>query len=108
MPSAAEKSIIIIGDGAFFLILLYPKCVSHRMAKTKMDLGSGASGPGVDSETAMKFKNSLSVSQPFEMTVSLTRETIPYPPPKVKAPILRKVRNKVHSFLIAAPPVFYG
>lgn len=31
-----------------------------------------ASGPGVDSETAMKFKNSLSVSQPFEMTVSLT------------------------------------
>ena len=32
-----------------------------------------------------------------------TRETIPYPPPKVKAPILRKVRNKVHSFLIAAP-----
>ena len=69
MPSAAEKSIIIIGDGAVFLILLYPKCVSHRMAKTKMDLGSGASGPGVDSETAMKFKNSLSVSQPFEMTV---------------------------------------
>ena len=43
MPSAAEKSIIIIGDGAVFLILLYPKCVSHRMAKTKMDLGSGAS-----------------------------------------------------------------
>ena len=41
-----------------------------------------ASGPGVDSETAIKFKNSLSVSQPFEMTVSLTRETIPYPPPK--------------------------
>ena len=28
MPSAAEKSIIIIGDGAVFLILLYPKCVS--------------------------------------------------------------------------------
>ena len=108
MPNAAEKSIIIIGDDAVFLILLYPKCVSHRMAKTKMDLGSGASGPGVDSETAMKFKNSLSVSQPFEMTVSLTRETIPYPPPKVKAPILRNVRNKVHSFLIAAPPVFYG
>ena len=43
MPSAAEKSIIIIGDGAVFLILLYPKCVSHRMAKTKMDLGSGTS-----------------------------------------------------------------
>ena len=34
MPSAADKSIIIIGDGAVFLILLYPKCVSHRMAKT--------------------------------------------------------------------------
>ena len=52
------------------------------------------------------FKNSLSVSQPFEMTVSLTRETIPYPPPKVKAPILRKVRNKVHSFL--SLPAAYG
>lgn len=52
-----------------------------------------ASGPGVDYETAMKFKNSLSVSQPFEMTVSLTRETIPYPPPKERAPIIKKFRN---------------
>ena len=93
MPNAAENSIIKIGDDSFFLILLYPKCVSHRMAKTKMDLGSGASGPGVDSETAMKFKNSLSVSQPFEMTVSLTRETIPYPPPKERAQIIKKFRN---------------
>ena len=52
-----------------------------------------ASGQGVDSETAIKFKNSLSVSQPFEMTVSHTKETIPYPPPKVKAPIIKKFRN---------------
>ena len=52
-----------------------------------------ASGPGVDSETAIKFKNSLSVSQPFEMTVSHTRETIPYPPSKERAPIIKKFRN---------------
>ena len=36
-----------------------------------------ASGPGVDSETAIKFINSLSDSQPFDKTVSCTSETIP-------------------------------
>ena len=36
-----------------------------------------ASGPGVDSDTAIKLKNSLSVSQPCESTVSRTSEIIP-------------------------------
>ena len=36
-----------------------------------------ASGPGVDSDTAMKLRNSLSVSQPCESTVSRTSEIIP-------------------------------
>ena len=36
-----------------------------------------ARGPGVDSDTAIKFRNSFSVSQPLESTVSRTSETIP-------------------------------
>ena len=36
-----------------------------------------ASGPGVDSETAIKLKNSDSVSQPLDRTVSRTREIMP-------------------------------
>ena len=57
-----------------------------------------SSGPGVDSETAMKFKNSLSVSRTFEMTVSLTRETILYPPPNVKASIFKKGKKQSPFF----------
>lgn len=33
--------------------------------------------PGVDSETAMKSRNSDSVSQPFRSTASRTREIMP-------------------------------
>ena len=36
-----------------------------------------ARGPGVDSDTAIKFRNSFSGSQPLESTVSRTSETIP-------------------------------
>ena len=36
-----------------------------------------ASGPGVDSDTAMKLRNSPSVSQPCPKTVSRTSEIIP-------------------------------
>ena len=36
-----------------------------------------ASGPGVDSETAIKLRNSDSVSQPLDRTVSRTREIMP-------------------------------
>ena len=36
-----------------------------------------ASGPGVDSETAMKLISSLSVSQPLEITVSRISEIMP-------------------------------
>ena len=36
-----------------------------------------ASGPGVDSDTAMKLKNSLSVSHPWFSTTSRTSEIIP-------------------------------
>ena len=36
-----------------------------------------ARGPGVDSDTAIKFRNSFSVSQPLESTLSRTSETIP-------------------------------
>ena len=36
-----------------------------------------ASGPGVDSDTAIKLRNSLSVSQPCPSTVSRTSEIIP-------------------------------
>ena len=32
----------------------------------------------MDSDTAIKFRNSFSVSQPLESTVSRTSETIPY------------------------------
>ena len=35
-----------------------------------------ARGPGVDSDTAIKFRNSFSVSQPLESTLSRTSETI--------------------------------
>ena len=53
-----------------------------------------ARGPGVDSDTAIKFRNSFSVSQPLESTVSRTSETIPQPPPKDKAPIIKKFRKR--------------
>ena len=36
-----------------------------------------ASGPGVDSDTAMKLRNSLSVSHPWDSTTSRTSEIIP-------------------------------
>ena len=36
-----------------------------------------ASGPGVDSDTAIKLRNSLSVSQPCPSTVSRTSEIMP-------------------------------
>ena len=36
-----------------------------------------ASGPGVDSDTAMKFRNSSSASQPLESTVSRISDTMP-------------------------------
>lgn len=36
-----------------------------------------ARDPGVDSDTAIKFRNSFSVSQPLESTLSRTSETIP-------------------------------
>ena len=52
-----------------------------------------ASGPGVDSETAMNERKSSSVSQPYPNTFSRIREIIPYPPPNDTAPISRKVRN---------------
>ena len=54
-----------------------------------------ASGPGVDSATAMKLRNSSSVSQAFSSTVSRMSEIMPYPPPKDTAPIFRKVRKRV-------------
>ena len=54
-----------------------------------------ASGPGVDSDTAMKFRNSVSVSQPLDSTVSRTSDTMPYPPPNDTAPIIRKLRNSL-------------
>ena len=54
-----------------------------------------ASGPGVDSATAMKLRNSSSVSQAFSSTVSRMSEIMPYPPPKDTAPIFRKVRKSV-------------
>ena len=36
-----------------------------------------ARGPGVDSDTAIKLMNSLSVSHPFDSTTSRTSEIIP-------------------------------
>ena len=54
-----------------------------------------ARGPGVDSETATKLRNSLSVSQPCDRTVSRTMEIMPYPPPKDTAPIIKKFKNSV-------------
>ena len=54
-----------------------------------------ASGPGVDSATAMKFKKSSSVSQAFASTVSRMSEIIPYPPPKETAPIFKNVKKRV-------------
>ena len=54
-----------------------------------------ASGPGVDSETAMKLTNWLSESQPFASTVSRTMEIMPYPPPNETAPITRKERKSL-------------
>ena len=54
-----------------------------------------ASGPGVDSETAMKLTNWLSESQPFASTVSRTMEIMPYPPPKETAPMTRKERKSL-------------
>ena len=36
-----------------------------------------ASGPGVDSDTAIKLRNSLSVSQPWPSTTSRTSEIMP-------------------------------
>ena len=36
-----------------------------------------ASGPGVDSDTAMKLRNSASVSQPLPSTASRTSEIMP-------------------------------
>ncbi len=54
-----------------------------------------ASGPGVDSETAMKLTNSVSVSQPFASTVSRTMEIMPYPPPNETAPITKKAKKSL-------------
>ena len=79
---------------AYFIRFLSTAAIKSIIMKDGRTTPSVARNePGVDSETAMKFKNSLSVSQPFEMTVSLTRETIPYPPPKERAPIIKKFRN---------------
>lgn len=50
-----------------------------------------ATGPGVDSDTARMFMNCSSVSQPFKIAVSLTKEIIAYPPPNESAPIAKKL-----------------
>ena len=48
---------------------------------------------GTDMSALPGMLLSALISQPFETTVSLTRETIPYPPPKERAPIIKKFRN---------------
>ena len=59
-----------------------------------------ATGPGVLSAMTVTFTRSSWVIQCFFSTqmFSIT-EIIAYPPPKVNAPILKKVRNKFQSML---------
>ena len=52
-----------------------------------------ARGPGVLSLRAMKSTSSASVSQPCRSASYCIMAIIAYPPPKVNAPIFRKVRN---------------
>lgn len=52
-----------------------------------------AMGPGVDSDTAIKFIISDSVNQPFDKQSSLIKDIIAYPPPNETTPIFKKVKN---------------
>lgn len=59
-----------------------------------------ASGPGVDSDTAIKFTNSSSLSQPKVRTFSRIMDIIPYPPPNDTAPISRKMRKSLRYIIL--------
>ena len=52
-----------------------------------------AIGPGELSANAMKFNNSSLVIHSYINAFSLIKDIIACPPPKVKAPISKKVRN---------------
>ena len=55
-------------------------------------------GPGVDSAIAIISRISSSVTQFLFSTVSFwISGIIAYPPPKVNAPILKKVKNSCHN-----------
>jgi hypothetical protein len=59
--------------------------------------------PGVLSLMAMKFIRSSGDIHPWEYTSDCMRGIIAYPPPKVKSPILKKVKNnfkRIIAFLL--------
>lgn len=67
-----------------------------------------AMGPGVDSAIAIISSKSSFVAHCFLSTISrCISGIIAYPPPKVKAPILKNVANKPKAFFFTnSPSVF--
>lgn len=57
------------------------------------------SEPGVASDIPTISKNSSADSQLWFITSSLIKDIIPYPPPKEKAPIFKKTKNKTKYFI---------